>query len=96
MQPDGVILTTNGAILMAVLVILTWIGSLVVFKTSTTKDIDKLKEREKEIIADVKHSVSKTDCEERRGDFSQSLLEIKSTVVRLEAKFDDYILNGRR
>ena len=93
MPADGIILTT-------VFVILTWIGSLIVFKTSTVKDIEMLREKEKEIAIGVKNNaatlVSKTDCESRRKDFSQDLTEIKSTVIRLETKFDDYMLNGRK
>ena len=76
-------------------VVLTWAGSFIAFKTSVRKDIDNLCEKTREHDKKIDGFVNKKDCEERRDEFSKGLTEIKDTVVRLENKFDKYLLNGR-
>ena len=74
---------------------MTAIINYVIFRTNTSKDINRHNERIKEIDKEIKDCIKKEDCDERRTEYQATSVRIEAAVIRLEQKFDKYVLNGR-
>lgn len=84
MQVEGWMITSG-------FVILTGLFNYVIFRTGTGKDIIYHTEQ----IKEIKNCVKKEDCDERRMEYQKTSVRIEKAVIRLEQKFDKYLLNGR-
>ncbi len=84
----------EGWVITSGVVLLTWVGSYVSFRTGASKDIFLHTESLKELNKEIRDCVKKEDCGERRNEYGEIQKDIKEAVIRLEQKFDGYIKNG--
>ena len=92
----------EGWLITLLIICLTAAANYIAFKTGIGKDVGSLiirankhSDRMGGIEKEIGDCVKKGDCIEDMRKYEKSQDEIKATVIRLEQKFDKYILNGR-